>query len=59
MPVRRKNIKDPRNYLREFLSRKNPNPVAKTLQGGEYQHQVVPSSKIYNRKQYKQEITND
>ena len=59
MPVRRKNIKDPREYLREFLSRKDPNPVAEKLQSGEYKQQVVPNGKIYNRKQYKQEKTGE
>ncbi len=59
MAVRRKNIRDPRAYIREFLARKQPNPIAESLREGQFQHQVVQSSKIYNRKQYKQEKTND
>jgi hypothetical protein len=59
MAVRRKNIRDPRYYIREFLARKQPNPVAEKLQSGEYKQQVVPNGKIYNRKQYKQEKTGE
>ena len=31
MAVRRKNIRDPRAYIREFLARKQPNPIAESL----------------------------
>jgi len=59
MAVRRKNIRDPRAYIREFLARKQPNPIAESLREGQFQPQVVQSSKIYNRNRNKQEITND
>ena len=54
MTIRRKNLRDPRHYLVQYLDRKLPNPIAKSLgQGGPYQQRVVQSSKIYNRNKEK------
>ena len=54
MPIRRKNLRNPRHYLVKYLDRKLPNPVAKKLgRGSPYQQRVVRSSKIYNRNKEK------
>ena len=53
MTIRRKNLRDPRHYLVQYLDRKLPNPVAKSLGQGPYQQRVIRSSKIYNRNKEK------
>jgi len=54
--MKRKNIRDPRYYLREFLDRGKFNPIAERLREGQLQQQVVPNAKQYDRTQNKHEI---
>ena len=49
--MKRKNIRDPRYYLREFLDRGKFNPIAERLREGQFQQQVVPNAKQYDRTQ--------
>lgn len=55
MPIRRKNLKNPAEYLQRYLKRKQPNPVAKSLSNKINQSKIVPSGKVYNRKQKEQQ----
>ena len=48
--------KDPRYYLREFLDRVRFNPIAESLRQKQFQQQIVPNTKQYDRTQNKHEI---
>lgn len=55
VPIRRKNLKNPADYLQQYLKRKQSNPIAKSLSNKINQSKVVPSGKVYNRNSKTQE----